>query len=94
MQPNGQVSTTWLINKAFRSLNPIKTDKVTSGLNKSQLIEEIRQAISELESIRKSFEFAQDPELIDYAIYREKAAITKLSYLLKKAKSTNEIINY
>jgi hypothetical protein len=94
MQPNGQVSTTWLINKAFRSLNPIKTVKVSNESENSKIIEEIRQAIIELESIRKSFEFAQESDLIDYVIYSEKAAITKLSYLLKKAKSMKDVINY
>jgi hypothetical protein len=34
----------------------------------------------------------EEPELIDYAIYREKAAIMKLSYLLKKAKYENNLL--
>jgi hypothetical protein len=94
MQPNGQVSTTWLINKAFRSLNPIKTVKISNESENTKIVEEIRQAITELESIRRSFEFVQEPDLIDYAIYSEKAAMTKLSYLLKKAKSMKDAVNY
>lgn len=54
--------------------------------------EDIRTAIEELESARRFFDSVQEQELIEYAIYREKAAITRLSYLFKLAK--NEKWNY
>lgn len=47
---------------------------------------EIKKAIDELEDIRQYFDTVEAPELIEYAIYREKAAITRLSYLLRMAK--------
>lgn len=94
MQINGQVSTQWFLNKAIKSLNYAKAAKTVGNLNRNKLIDEIHQAVTELENIRKYFEFAQDPELIDYAIYSEKAAVTRLSYLLKKAKTIQDASNY
>jgi hypothetical protein len=94
MQSNGQVSNQWFVNKAIKSLNYVKTVKTADSVNKNKLIDEIHKAITELENIRKYFEFAQEPELIDYAIYAEKAAITRLSYLLKKAKTIQNVSNY
>jgi hypothetical protein len=86
MQSNGQVSTTWLINRAIKGLNATKAIKTANEAEKNTLIKEIQAAITELENIRKYFEFANEPELIEYAIYTEKAALTRLSYLLKQAK--------
>ncbi|EYE88055.1 hypothetical protein Q428_10025 [Fervidicella metallireducens AeB] len=83
MENNGQVSTTWLINRAIKSINNIKLSSVNED---SEIVREIRDALNELESIRIYFDTVNEPDLIDYAIYREKAAIIKLSYLLKKAK--------
>lgn len=60
------------------SLKDLKGDSPT--------ITEIQSAIDELEGARRYFDVVDAPELIEYAIYREKAAITRLSYLLRKAK--------
>lgn len=83
MENNGQVSTTWLINRAIKSINNIK---LSTANEDPEIVREIRDALDELESIRIYFDTVNEPDLIDYAIYREKAAIIKLSYLLKKAK--------
>lgn len=93
MNNNGQVSTAWLISRAISSLHLLKTVKNEKNI---ELQEEIRTAIDELENIRRYFDAVNEPELIDYAIYREKAAITRLSYLLRKARNSGIIkdINY
>ncbi|MDF2674708.1 MAG: hypothetical protein K0R09_2976 [Clostridiales bacterium] len=88
MDRNNQVTTAQLLTKAVRGINAIKS---TRPEERNQLIDDVRMAIEELDNIRKYFEVVDDPELIDYAIYREKAAIMKLSYLLKKAKK-NELL--
>lgn len=75
------------LNKAMANLNLIKSCKNNDN---SKLLEEIKLAIDELEGIRKYFDCVDEPELIDYAIYREKAAITRLSYLLRVAKKTRD----
>lgn len=81
MENRSGVSTAWLLNKAktinFRAINE---------KNESPTIKEIKFAIEELECVRKYFDAVEVPELIEYAIYREKAAITRLSYLIRKAK--------
>lgn len=90
MDKNNQVSSAELITKTVKGLNAIKSAKPA---DRSQLVDDIRKAVEELENIRKYFEIVEDPELIDYAIYREKAALMQLSYLLKKAKK-NEQLKY
>jgi hypothetical protein len=57
--------------------------------NNINMVNEINAAIEELESIRRFFDAVEEPELLDYAIYREKAALVRLSYLLKEAKHKN-----
>lgn len=88
MDRNNQVTTAQLLTKAVRGINVTKSTRLEE---RNQLIGDVRMAIEELDNIRKYFEVVDDPELIDYAIYREKAAIMKLSYLLKKAKK-NELL--
>jgi hypothetical protein len=50
------------------------------------ITQEIRKATNELEEIRSFFNSVEDSELLDYAIFWEMAALSKLSYLLRKAK--------
>lgn len=52
----------------------------------SGITDEIRVAIRELENIRQVFDSVDIPELIEYAIYTEKAAAARLSYLIQLAK--------
>ncbi|MCM8711371.1 YaaL family protein [Clostridium sp. SYSU_GA19001] len=51
-----------------------------------ELIEAIDEAREELNITRQYFESVNDPQLVDYAIYKEEAAKARLSYLLKQAK--------
>ncbi len=88
MDKKVQLSTAELITRTVRGINIIKN--VRPG-DRNQLVDDIKRAVEELENIRKYFEMAEDPELIDYAIYREKAALMQLSYLLKKAKKNAEL---
>jgi hypothetical protein len=79
-----QVSNAYLLGRILKNLNSLKNTKDDG--EKENIAEEIRKAISELEGIRSYFDSVEDPELLDYAIFREKAALTRLSYLLRKAK--------
>ncbi|MCX7884513.1 MAG: YaaL family protein [Caloramator sp.] len=83
MSENKQVTKSSFMNKAILNFNIIKNYKKDS---KNNLLEEVKSAIDELENVRQYFNSVNEPELIDYAIYREKAAITRLSYLLRIAK--------
>ena len=69
-------------------------EALTQKKNKDEysLSSEIKKTVSELEGIRLYFEYVSEPELVEYAIYREKSIITRLSYLLRLAKEKN-IIN-
>lgn len=83
MKKNGQVSRKGLITKMVKNLGVLKSNKKSE---KNSLTGDIKQAMGELENIRKIFDFADDPEIIEYAIFAEKAAIMRLTYLIKKAK--------
>lgn len=88
MDRNTQVTSTQLITKAVKGMNIIKSVKPSE---RNQLVYDIKRVVEELENIRKYFEMVEEPEMIDYAIYREKAALMQLSYLLKKAKRNEEL---
>ncbi|WP_127837095.1 YaaL family protein [Clostridium prolinivorans] len=60
--------------------------KNTYTEDEKELIKSIEDAKYELEIARQNFDIAFDPQLIDYAIYKENAAKVRLSYLLKQAK--------
>ncbi|TDT50260.1 DUF2508 family protein [Fonticella tunisiensis] len=90
MDKDKQVSTAWLLGSILKNMRNLKASE--TGEERELIVNEIRNAVDELESIRMYFNSVNDPELLDYAIYREKAAILRLSYLLKKAKYDNEIL--
>ena len=50
------------------------------------LIENLKNAQNDFETAINNYEFAEDPELIDYYIYKIKATQTRYQYLLKKVK--------
>lgn len=50
------------------------------------LLKAIEQAVEDLNSARIFFENANDPRLVDVAIYQEEAARAKYSYLIYQAK--------
>ncbi|RUT59910.1 DUF2508 domain-containing protein [Clostridium botulinum] len=61
---------------------------------KKLLLESIDSVISEINNIRRLFENASDPKLIDYAIYMEEALKAKYIYLLKEAKEEGIKVEY
>lgn len=82
MESRGGAQVDWLLSRAVKTI-----DYGTSNSKKeSPTMVEIRAAIEELECVRRFFDTVDAPELIEYAIYREKAAITRLSYLIRKVK--------
>lgn len=83
MDRSSQISNIHFAVKPAKGIGNVKKLKL---IERNHMVEEIKKAVDELENIRKFYEFAVDSELIDYAIYREKAALMKLSYLFKKAK--------
>lgn len=89
MDKYGEVSTSTL---AARLIETLSTTKNTKDMEKHEITNEIRQALDELENIRSYFDTVQDPELIDYAIYREKSILIRLSYLIKKARTKESIL--
>lgn len=50
------------------------------------LIKNLKNAQSEFETAIINYEFAKEPELVDYYTYKIKATQTRYQYLLKKAK--------
>lgn len=58
-----------------------------------EIIKALGVAVRELEEARKFFEVTDNPDLINYAIYRESAAQAKYVYLLNQAKNKNIKIN-
>ena len=50
------------------------------------LIENLKNAQNDFKTAINNYEFAEDPELVDYYTYKIKAAQTRYQYLLKKAK--------
>lgn len=50
------------------------------------LINNLKNAQDDFETAVTNYEFAEEPELIDYYTYKIKATQTRYQYLLKKAK--------
>jgi len=50
------------------------------------LINNLKSAQDDFETAVSNYEFAEDPELVDYYTYKIKATQTRYQYLLKKAK--------
>ena len=50
------------------------------------LINNLKNAQKDFESALSNYEFAKEPELVDYYTYKIKATQTRYQYLLKKAK--------
>lgn len=90
MKKDGQVLRASVISKMVNSMRMLNASK---RRGKNPLDDDIKRAATELENIRRFFDVADDPELIEYAIFTEKAAVTRLSYLIKKAKVKEELLN-
>lgn len=67
----------WLFAEPVDKINTIEVD----------LIDEIEKAHKDWINSKIYFSSVMDPDLIDHAIYMEKAARKKYEYLLKKAKN-------
>jgi hypothetical protein len=76
-----------------RSISNIKLLKGNYSRETQTLIEDIRSTIEKIETIRSQYDTISDADLIDYAIYREKAEQKRLSYLLGLAKACPELTN-
>jgi hypothetical protein len=70
----------------------MKKSKLTKS--KKNLIKAIDEAREELILAQNYFDSVKEPNLIDYAIYREQAARLKYIYLLNQAKKLKIKINY
>lgn len=71
-----------LVNYILEKLS--KTD--TQSQEVQELISSLKIAQAEFETAVNNYEFASEPELIDYYTYNIKATQTKYQYLLKKVK--------
>ncbi len=62
-------------------------DNSDKNCKSDPLKEEIKRTLQELEEVRAYFNFIEDPDLLEYTVYKEKALLAKISFLIKKAKS-------
>ncbi|MEG2893271.1 MAG: DUF2508 family protein [Clostridium sp.] len=69
-----------------KGIKKSKSGEVPSGDTLALLIQEAKRAMKDLESLRAYYEFVTDQELIEYAIYREKAESERISYLIRRIK--------
>lgn len=89
------------MEEIFNEINPIDKKRSTNifnyildKLSKAKetdtdtldLIKNLKNAQSDFETAISNYEFAKDPELVDYYTYKIKATQTRYQYLLKKAK--------
>ena len=58
----------------------------TADNDTQELIKNLKMAQIEFETAINNYEFANEPELVDYYTYNIKATQTKYQYLLKKVK--------
>jgi hypothetical protein len=58
------------------------------GVSKNAYADEVKKAYSDLKAAENYFNNADDPDLIDFAIYDLEAAKKKYSYMLKKARQS------
>lgn len=76
-----------------RSMNNIKLLKGSFSRETQELIDDIKRTIEEIETVRAQYNTISDADLIDYAIYKEKAEQKRLSYLIGLAKTCPELMN-
>lgn len=76
-----------------RNISNLRLLKGNYSKETQTLIDEIKRTIERIETIRSQYDTVSDADLIDYAIYTEKAEQKRLSYLLGLAKSCPELTN-
>lgn len=69
------------MNIKFAEKINIAKEKVNEN---DALKDEFKAAVLELELIRNYINYVDDPDLIEYAIYAEKAIQKRIAYILKK----------
>ena len=69
--------------------NDRKEYEINYNLSSQGLIEAIEEARKELQQCSEYFELADEPILIDYAIYKEAAAKARYVFLLAEARKLN-----
>ncbi len=75
-----------IVESISKSINLSNEDK--------EIIKEIEKAKQEWEDAAQFFEFVNEPEMVDYAIYLQQAACVKYMHLLKQAKEKEITISY
>ena len=73
-------------NNIFQYLFEKITKTKPEDTDTLDLIKHLKCAQNEFETAIQNYEFAIDPELVDYYTYNIKATQTRYEYLLKKAK--------
>lgn len=63
--------------------------KAIENNNAQDYINAVKAAAQELENVERLFNNTADPDLIEYAIYEQRAVKVRFSYLVKKAKEKN-----
>lgn len=71
----------------YNILNLLRIKKHAKNLKEDAFKEEIQNSIQELDEIRQYFDLVEDPDLVEYTIYKEKALLTKISFLVRQAKN-------
>lgn len=76
-----------------KKITKLLNNKMNYDLDQKYIIDAIEEARKELQLCRDYFEIVNEPDLIDYAIYKEAAAKSRYTYLLAQAKKLNIRIN-
>ena len=63
-----------------------RKNKITDNLERKKIIEDIKQARTDITVAESFFHFVKEPELIDVAIYELEAKKSRYRYLIKEAK--------
>lgn len=61
-------------------------NKIEKELEKENIIKEIKKAQTDIVTAERFFQFVNDPELVDVAIYNLEAKKSRYRYLIKIAK--------
>ena len=69
----------------MESIESAKQDK----LKKENFLKELSMARDDLQAARANYNFAEEPEVLEYYIYAIKAAETRLNFCLQRAKKEN-----
>ena len=69
---------------------PIRKSEYKEFLRqRKEIIEGIKRALLDIEAAESFFQNAEDPKLIEVAIYNKQASLKSYEYLVKEAKALN-----